>query len=313
MKDSNGDWVYEHGFFTPPCVLELYCEGEITGDEIVMLGIITRLSKLKYGCIASNPYLADIMRCSPSTIERSLRNLRNLGLVETVIDQKDGNKRTIYTQVRGDHLSSKMTRGHVKNDGPLSSKMTGYRSTKVIGEKDTVAQSAKRDFFSDSEANRSANRRVVAPTYSTAVTRFAAFSQKMSLHIYRNRPVSGASKDGWTRATLMKWEDRYQDLLRDIDSRTILEVLGWYIEHWQDDYIPDARTFTAFCDKFQKIESAMLRSLNGGKKIKAKGPARMHTINGKPVVFEDEDNEPPPKYVVNGKPFRSDNGDYTRD
>ena len=68
-----------------------------------------------------------------------------------------------------------------------------------------------------------------------------------------NKKHPGSTTKGW-KATFKKFID-----LPEVGFRRFRPVLDWYCEHLKDEYVPIAYSAKTFCDKFTRIESAMLR------------------------------------------------------
>jgi hypothetical protein len=75
----------------------------------------------------------------------------------------------------------------------------------------------------------------------------------------------GASRHGWKLSTIQKWIRAYYQLLEQLGGekkhrRQITKLVEWYAEHHNDQYMPEARTFSSFVEKFTRIQSAMQRA-----------------------------------------------------
>ena len=44
------------------------------------------------------------------------------------------------------------------------------------------------------------------------------------------------------------------------NKRQITELVEWYADHYKDQFIPEARNFTSFVEKYMRIKSAMQRA-----------------------------------------------------
>jgi len=101
------------------------------------------------------------------------------------------------------------------------------------------------------------------------------FSDRMSKKLYikvksKNQlPFNSKSRSRWTATftSMLKEDGR--------NKKRIRTVLDWYIEHYGEDFIPEARCANTFRKKFCEIESAMNRWLiaNGQNKKGSDDPS----------------------------------------
>lgn len=90
--------------------------------------------------------------------------------------------------------------------------------------------------------------------------KFASWTIKKRLNVGNK----GATTIGWTRRTLKRWLRPIEDLLdTGVSLKEMERVMQWYMEHYGDEYVPEAQTMNSFCQKFNKIRSQMMRSRNG--------------------------------------------------
>lgn len=155
---------------------------------------------------------------------------------------------------------------------------TKYREDFTKKKRDYHARSARRGGSSLSlSLGLDAHRNGDEPLhkFSESVNTFAQFAQKKKFHIVSIDPKTGkaqycrgAGAGGFTRQTLATWQGRYLALReQDYSSKRILQVLEWWIRNHGRAFMTTARTFSVWCEKFDKIEAGMRNesaSENGG-------------------------------------------------
>lgn len=84
---------------------------------------------------------------------------------------------------------------------------------------------------------------------------FARWSVRNRLHVGQK----GSTKYGWKPSQIQAWTRQAKDLLDQLDQDTgrLRQVWKWYQQHWNDDYIPQARSVRTFAEKFTRIETSM--------------------------------------------------------
>lgn len=267
--------MFHHPWTVHQVLIILWREGKLTADEILLMGFISWLTRLKYGCIASNSTLAEYWGNgkSKSTVERAIRKFRELGLIRVKI--KQNNTRKIEITFRGDEIAekflpkggtSRMTWGHVTDDVGGTSRMTTDKEDKEDKGKEAIVTLARRGSFFPLPANNQTP--IEGPIkFSHAVKTFHEFGKGQKYHIAtkdkdRTIYVKGAHGGGWKRETLAKWESAYRGLRARLEKARIKEVLHWYIENHDHAYLPVCKTFLTFAERFDQIEKAMRRETN---------------------------------------------------
>jgi len=91
--------------------------------------------------------------------------------------------------------------------------------------------------------------------------RFADFSVKNNLHSGQNGAVSG----GWTPKTIKQWERHLEEFLAMHDKEAFENLLDWYLDHWNDEYVPRAYTLPSFLRKYVQIVDAFGRANKNGR------------------------------------------------
>jgi len=222
----------------------------------VLLAKINALCDPKKGCWASNRWLANWWGGrDPSWVSTCITKFRELGLVEVKL--KDNNKRMIRVTFFGDELPTEKTRHpHRENSAPPPRKLGGQQSTTIKSTRErTHPRLAPADGSVPSLGLNGGHK------LPKLVKEFANFAIENHLHLGKR----GSTTHGWTRATLLDWEKRLNELLSQLngDSHQVGLVLQWYFEHWRDEYVPQVYTLRSFCERYPELKRAMKRSGGG--------------------------------------------------
>ncbi len=129
----------------------------------------------------------------------------------------------------------------------------------------------------------------VESTLERLTKKFQRFSEKQNFHLGTG---DRADKKGWTKWTIRKWLFALEKLHQQLGNiKTIERVMDWYVDHYGEEFMPNAETLPTFCFKFRKIQAAMKRE-DPDEVQDDPGPGASARIkwNGK-YVDEMEENE----------------------
>lgn len=93
----------------------LYCK-TLTPRQKLLAAAIANMSNNKGYCFASNNHFAEMMDCSPRSIQRDLAILEQSGHIGRVVMLKENGEVDYRALTPFGGVVSQMTRGHVKND-----------------------------------------------------------------------------------------------------------------------------------------------------------------------------------------------------
>jgi len=90
------------------------------------------------------------------------------------------------------------------------------------------------------------------------------FSDRMSKKLYKK--VKSKNQLPFNSKSRSRWTATFTSMLKEDgrNKKRIRTVLEWYIEHYGEDFIPEARCANTFRKKFCEIEAAMKRSSVAG-------------------------------------------------
>lgn len=228
----------------PVPLMRLYESGEINGEELLLLAKIDALQDPKEGgCWASNQYLAKWWRKTDNWVSKTVSKLKVLGLVR-VIQLGDG-KRIIkvqigvFSKVSLDKSPTKVAKAKRENEA-----VNGHRASFDLKPPEIISE---------------------PPDLSPAVRSYALFTQARKFHVRSRLPkviyAKGGQKGGWARSTLIQWQRRYCELTEAFGKEKVNKVMRFFLHHYDHSFAPEARTFPAFAEKWDRIEKWYRRQL----------------------------------------------------
>src|SRR5581483_7605781 len=243
------------GWWFPVFLIEYYDEGKITEAEFMLLGKINSFDD----CRASNRWLGKWWgNRVPKYVSQAIQKLKGLGLLKVKVD-KYGH-RHMETCFKSDEGCLFKQAGCPKfRDGvpEISGSDLGIAKAKSsktsAGHKARSVPVVKPTFDLESPNNN-------GHTYSPVVIKYARLAKKAGFHLRNGNLRKGTNKGGWTAQTLAAWDRDYKQLRSFASKEEVKEVLQWFFDHHQDQWVPVAHTFSTFCDKFDQIQKAMVRS-----------------------------------------------------
>lgn len=233
----------------PVHVIRLYEDRTLNAEEMMLLSKIDALQDPKRGgCFASNGYLSDWWKKSHTWVSKSISRFEKLGLVKT---QKKN---------RGNRLIVSLLAIEQNFKGPLNKSSRGLEQ-KFNGNL-AIERSKEREGTPAASGRLLPGLPSPVTKYSKAVMRFARFSRSHDMHLnpyHKTGFKRGANEHGWTRATLLQWQDAWRILRRRVKPDVILETVKWYEKNYGGEFVPEAHTFRTFAERFDKIRRAMTR------------------------------------------------------
>lgn len=240
-RDIKGIWI----------PIEVWEDPALSFFDRALLAEIDSLDRGK-GCWAENDFLSKRMGCSTSHLKNRLTWLHQNDYLKRRWGE-DGVRRfrTYY---------SRHGQAYLKKYSVL--KKVRQSTEKSTGLRDDEAENDEQSSGSNGAGNRESTVRVQKEIQKKAcslVARFAAFSETKRWHVGQAEKL--ARKSGWTGYTIGRWKVDCFDLIKAVEGIAEIErVLEWYIKHHRDEYMPEARTFTAFCRKYAQLKARMDRS-----------------------------------------------------
>lgn len=234
------------GTYLPVELIRLYEAGTLNAEEVLLLAKIDALQDPKRGgCWASNGWLGVWWKKTPRWVSSTVQKFEKLGLV-TVI-QKSECDRTIVTAL-----------------APRKKTSCPQEESFLPPRKKTSTKIPLREIEEDTVSGDTETLVPVQPEYSEAVSAFATFSRQRGYHI-RSRTgkevsyAKGGGPGGWTTVALKRWEEIHQALCRHHHPEKIRRLVLRLIKYYDSDYAPEVRTFSAFAEKFEKVEKFVKR------------------------------------------------------
>lgn len=237
---------FYRGTFIPVTLMRLFEFRLLSGDEILLLQKIDALQDPKRGgCWASNQWLAAWWGKSDNWVSKTISKFSRMKLVK-VTQLGDGNRLIKIDQVG---LSSNLQLGLSSktrlDDNPI--KVPLREGDNTTGEKARPVEGV--DFLIPPEE--------IQTKFSGPVIEFANWSRKRGFHIRvpGAKPVyaKGGQAGGWSRHTLLRWEEVYKDFCKIHGEGKVSRTLTRFIRWYDSDNAPTAQTFMAFVDKFDRI------------------------------------------------------------
>lgn len=137
----------EYFFKMPFSIVE---NEDLSITDKFLFGIVLNLTNKTGTCTASNAYIADRLKLSTKTIERSFKSLRDNGFIETINIYENGTKRIVRrdTKIVPSNLSFdtlKLSNSTLKNEDTLPSNLS-FDTLKNEGDKKiNIKEENKRD------------------------------------------------------------------------------------------------------------------------------------------------------------------------
>lgn len=231
-------------YWTYPIALVWCWEARlITESEFMLLGKLKSYDDPKENCYAANKTLSKWWGKTETWVALSLKKFKKLGLI-TVL-RRDGYRR-ILCNFDGRVLPERTLR---KLGRPVTT-VTPPPVTVVTRsiEKGVGGRFMRPPLASFGTEPKPSKARRLALS-------FANFSVNKRLHLGQR----GSTTLGWTPKTIELWVRSFEKLLEQFTPKEVKEVWIWYQVHFEDPYIPQARTGRSFCEKFAAIYQAKRR------------------------------------------------------
>jgi hypothetical protein len=203
------------------------------------------------GCFASDKWFAKQFRVSERRITQMMTALRQLKLVKTL--KFNGRRRWIRSVF---WRSKELSRTEI---------YFGAGPKYISGQDRNIFRTESTSINNKNNHAGHSPRGCVFPSLNgdtpKAVSLFAELTIKNRWQVGQK----GASRHGWKVSTIQKWVRSYYQLLEQLggdkkNKRQITELVEWYADHYKDQFIPEARNFTSFVEKYMRIKSAMQRA-----------------------------------------------------
>lgn len=237
-KEHRGVWV-------PPEVFILQEAGELNAVDILLFALINALSQNEKGCYASNEYLANRMGKSASTISRGIARLKGLGLVRETLF----NGRVRYLQT---------TPKPPKKDDGAYAKMPRQHTQKCVPESITFGNTT----MSAPKNGADGVGFGVAKIKPSNATEFDHIAAQTLLDA--TRKYLGPTHPNVKRAKVLSWAHQFCHLRKidEVPKHKIDKVLGWYVRHMGEEFVPQAFSGETFRRKFHAISNARERDMH---------------------------------------------------
>jgi hypothetical protein len=242
--------AYNRGWFFPVAIVRLYEDGEINGEEFILLGIINSLCHYEKGCYATNRYLAERWGNKTATwVSKAISKLEGLRLLR-VEEQSLSKSRRIWVTFMGDELypperSNPSRKVQGSEVTPLQKSAT-HPCRKVQTE---YSEKNKEEHCDRSRAHHDRPSGFVPE--DELQDKFIVKSCHNLENFLRSKHRINPKHHNKER-----WYEQMRLLLQDIrgDRERLRRVLDTYIEEEHTDYTPVADSARSFRKKFISIE-----------------------------------------------------------
>jgi hypothetical protein len=233
------------GTYLPVSLMRLYEAGTLNGEEVLLFAKIDALQDPKAGgCWASNEYLAKWWKKTDRWVSVTIAKFRDLGIVQVI--PRDGLTRVVV--IAGDPRRKLLPTPEENFRGPqkkTSAKVPLREGETTRGDDRPVADVLLPGLGAD------------ATQLSPAVTEFANWSRRHGYHVRvpgANPTYSkGGGPGGWSRATLIRWEEAYRALCARHGNGKVNKTLKRFLRWYESEYAPVVHTLTSFTEKFDRI------------------------------------------------------------
>jgi len=149
-----------------------------------------------------------------------------------------------------------------KSNGVCSAKHPRSYNTESI----TIKKRDPKESLSPGTCKNAGRQRNVIPGNgkpllpNSNIPKKKTFSDRMSKKLYIK--VKSKNQLPFNSKSRTRWTSTFSSMLKEDgrNKKRIRTVLDWYIEHYGEDFIPEARCANTFRKKFCEIEAAMKRS-----------------------------------------------------
>jgi hypothetical protein len=259
-RDIPGIWI----------PIEIWEDSNLTPFEKMLLGEINSFDSGE-GCYAHTKRLVEQMKKSISHLDNCICSLVKRGYL---IRLKTGHKRNLRTCFSR----------HLKKVQPTF----GSRFNLLLAVGSTIG--LNKETPRNGSAGGIGNPPRGPLELSKSVLLFAEYSTKHGYHIRKPNGTKtiyskGAQNGGWSRQTLVRWQNEFLWLAKKIGSKKkVLQVVRWYIRNADDPaaYVSHAQTFSQFVEKFDNIHRSYQRHLkkHGNQEKVLSQPAKTIAANG---------------------------------
>lgn len=233
------------GWFIPAPVVELYESGKLSEAELILLSKIDALQdKKRGGCWASNQYLAQWWgKRTVTWVSKTVSKFQAMGLVK--VTQLPDQSRIVRTTLPLNYTSRPLEENFKLPLNYTSTKPPLRERGDTRGVDRPVADVLLPGLGADSTQ------------LSQAVTEFANWSRRHGYHVRVPGPTptysKGGGPGGWSRATLIRWEEAYAALCSRHGNGKVNRTLKRFLRWYESEYAPVVHTLTSFAEKFERI------------------------------------------------------------
>jgi len=198
------------------------------------------------------------------SIRAAFRELRHCGYAELkFVRSEDGKHNTGKEMTVTDRPTFKPESQKTRKSGNLKVRKPDYQEIGSLSNKEGLEKKTGR-VGPAANVSRRGLLPLPEPTvkFSKAVKEFSRFSRNRDFHLSPFTKVGfkpGADKNGWTRSTLLQWQEIWETLKKRVPPALILDMVIWYSKNHGRDFVPEAQTFRSFAEKFYKIQEARKR------------------------------------------------------
>lgn len=201
---------------------------------------------------ATTAYVAEGLKVSIPRVRRYKAALLDLGLIEDVVVRSKDNKRIARHFIKVRFYESYPDDFQ---EGRKDKRVEKRRGNAYSTNKRNACRDNKKKLFVAAEDRHGL-------TSSKKLSFSDKCSQKLEKIIREKRKVCH-------KVDQAKWSQQFRRFRSNssIKKSHLKKILGWYIDHFGEDYVPKAYSAKTFCDKFLRIEDAyerFMEHVNGG-------------------------------------------------